>query len=106
VCRLKELKLLDAAHILGDLEARGDAVVSNGLSLCSIHHRAFDQDLVGVSPDYQVQVSGRLLEDEDGPMLELLKGFHGQALHVPRSASLRPDRERLAERYDRFLARA
>ncbi len=106
MCRLKEIRLLDAAHILGDLEERGDAVVANGLSLCSIHHRAFDEDLVGVSPDYEVRVSGRLLEDEDGPMLEVLKGFHGQALHVPRSAALRPDRERLAERYGRFLARA
>jgi len=106
VCRLKELKLLDAVHILGDLEECGDAVVANGLSLCSIHHRAFDQDLVGVSADYEVRVSLRLLEDEDGPMLELLKGFHGQSLHVPRSTALRPDRERLAERYDRFLARA
>jgi putative restriction endonuclease len=106
MCRLKELKLLDAAHILGDLEGRGDAVVANGLSLCSIHHRAFDADLVGVSPDYEVRVSSRLLEDEDGPMLELLKGFHGQGLHVPRSANLRPDRERLSERYERFLARS
>jgi hypothetical protein len=39
-------------------------------------------------------------------MLELLKGFHGQALQVPRSAALRPDRERLSERYERFLALA
>ena len=106
MCRLKEIRLLDAAHILGDLEERGDPAVANGLSLCSIHHRAFDQDLVGVSPDYEVRVSPTLLEDEDGPMLALLQGFHGQALHVPRRASLRPDRERLAERYDRFLARA
>lgn len=104
MCRLKELKLLDAAHILGDLEQGGDAVVANGMSLCSIHHRAFDQDLVGVSPDYEVRVSGRLLDDDDGPMLELLKGFHGQGLHVPRRVSLRPDRERLAQRYERFLA--
>ena len=106
VCRLREVRLLDAAHIVGDLEERGDAVVANGLSLCSIHHRAFDEDLVGVSPDYEVRVSSRLLEDEDGPMLEVLKGFHGQELHVPRSAPLRPDRERLAQRFDRFLARA
>ena len=106
MCRLKEVRLLDAAHIVGDLEERGDAVVPNGLSLCSIHHRAFDEDLVGVSPEYQVRVSARLFEDEDGPMLELLKGFHGQSLNVPRSATLKPDRERLAERYYRFLARA
>jgi putative restriction endonuclease len=106
VCRLQEMRLLDAAHIVGDLEERGDAVVSNGLSLCSIHHRAFDEDLVGISPDYEVRVSSRLLEDEDGPMLELLKGFHGEALQVPRTVAQRPDRERLADRYERFLARA
>jgi putative restriction endonuclease len=106
VCRLKEVRLLDAAHIVGDLEERGDAVVANGISLCSIHHRAFDQDLVGVSPYYEVRVSARLLDDEDGPMLDLLKGFHGQAIHTPRSAAYRPDRERLAVRFERFLATA
>ena len=57
MCRLKEVRLLDAAHIVGDLEERGDAVVANGLCLCSIHHRAFDENLVGVSPDYEVHVS-------------------------------------------------
>lgn len=106
ICRLKELRLLDAAHILGDLEERGEPIVSNGVSLCSIHHRAFDQDLVGIDPDYTVRVSRRLLDEEDGPMLELLKGFERQALAVPLSSALRPDRERLAERYERFLERA
>src|SRR5439155_23153159 len=76
ICRLKEGRLLDAAHIAGDLEVQGEPVVRNGLSLCSIHHRAFDQNLVGVSADYEVHVSKRLLDDEDGPMLELLKQFH------------------------------
>lgn len=103
ICRLKETRLLDAAHIVGDLEQRGEPVVANGLSLCSIHHRAFDQDLVGVSPDYQVHVASRLLEDEDGPMLELLKGFHAQPIVVPSRRSWKPDRERLAVRFDRFL---
>src|SRR5581483_8440934 len=32
--------------------------------------RAFDQHLIGVSPDYEVRVSRRLLEDDDGPMLD------------------------------------
>ena len=38
-------------------------------------------------------------------MLELLKGFHRSALQVPRAVPLRPDRERLAERFERFLSR-
>jgi putative restriction endonuclease len=102
ICRLKEVRLLDAAHIVGDLEAAGVATVTNGLSLCSIHHRAFDQDLVGVSPDYEVRVSRRLLDEEDGPMLDLLKNFHRKPLHLPRRTSLRPDRECLAARFVGF----
>ena len=103
ICRLKELRLLDAAHIVGDLEGAGEPLVTNGLSLCAIHHRAFDQNLVGVSPDYVVHVSRRLREDEDGPMLDLLKGFHERPLLVPRRAGDRPDRERLDARFVRFL---
>ncbi len=53
-----------------------------------------------------MHVSRRLLDDEDGPMLELLKGFHGRRISVPTSRVLQPERERLAERFDRFLARA
>lgn len=104
ICRLKEPRLLDAAHIVGDLEPRGEPVVSNGLSLCSIHHRAFDEQLVGVSPDYDVRVSRRLLDEDDGPMLELLKGFHGRAIELPQRRAWQPDRERLAARFERFLA--
>jgi putative restriction endonuclease len=91
---------------VGDADELGQPLVSNGLSLCSIHHRAFDQDLVGISPDREVRLSRRLLDDEDGPMLELLKGFHGGLIVVPTSRKLQPDRERLATRFERFLARA
>jgi putative restriction endonuclease len=103
ICTLKELRLLDAAHIVADVDLAGEPTVRNGLSLCSIHHRAFDQNLVGVSPDYRVHVSRRLLEDEDGPMLDLLKGFDSTRLHVPRRTSDQPDRDRLDARFARFL---
>ena len=105
ICRLKEIQLLDAAHIIGDLEELGEPTVNNGVSLCSIHHRAFDHHLVGIDADYTVRISPRLLEEDDGPMLELLKAFHAQPLLVPRPPALRPDRERLAARFERFLER-
>lgn len=104
ICRLKEGRLLDAAHIVGDLEERGEPTVSNGLSLCSIHHRAFDHDLVGITPDYQVRLARRMLHDEDGPMLDLLKTFHQQPIVLPTRNEWRPDKERLATRFERFLA--
>jgi putative restriction endonuclease len=104
VCRLKETRLLDAAHIVGDLESHGEPVVSNGLSLCSIHHRAYDEDLVAITPNYEVRVARRLLDEEDGPMLDLLKGFHRQPIVLPHRSAWRPDRDRLAQRFERFVA--
>jgi putative restriction endonuclease len=104
VCRLHEPRLLDASHIVADRDPAGVAAVRNGLAFCSIHHRAFDQNLVGVSPDYEVRIAPRLLDDEDGPMLDLLKGFHGGAIELPRSTASRPAREFLAERFEQFTA--
>jgi putative restriction endonuclease len=105
ICQLKEIRLLDAAHIVGDGEVHGEPVVKNGLALCSIHHRAFDHDLLGISPDYEVHLARDLLEEEDGPMLALLKTFDRQAIHVPRRSEWKPDRERLAQRFERFVER-
>jgi putative restriction endonuclease len=102
ICRLRELSLLDAAHIDPDPATEGEPFITNGLSMCTIHHRAFDQRLVGVSPDYEVHVSHRLLEEEDGPMLEVLKGFDRQTIHPPSRRANRPDRERLAARFEGF----
>lgn len=106
ICSLREERLLDAAHIISDADETGVPVVSNGVSLCSIHHRAFDNDLVGISPDYEVHVSRQLLDDDDGPMLELLKGFHRSPIVVPRRRSWRPDPDRLEVRFSRFQSAA
>jgi putative restriction endonuclease len=104
ICRLKERRLLDAAHIRADAAVDATAGVTNGLSLCTIHHRAYDQDLVGVDADYNVHVARRLLDDDDGPMLDLLKTFHGGRIVPPHREAARPDRELLAERFERFAA--
>jgi putative restriction endonuclease len=102
ICRLREVRLLDAAHIVADAEEEGVPTVSNGLSFCSIHHRAFDEDLVGIDPSLRVHVSRRLLDDEDGPMLDVLKGFHGTTIEAPSRRLWRPDPERLAIRFELF----
>lgn len=104
---LREHRLLDAAHIAPDKDEQlGQPIVPNGLPLSKIHHAAFDADLIGIDPDYRVHVSDRLLEQRDGPMLEALKQLQGSALHLPLRAGNRPDRERLAARFERFRAAA
>lgn len=103
ICNLKLGRLLEAAHIIGDARPGGDPVVTNGLSLCTIHHAAYDADLVGVSPDYVIEVNHQLLEQIDGPMLRHgLQEMHRRPLTVPSARSERPDRDRLDARYRQF----
>lgn len=103
-CRLRHRELLDAAHITADAAEAGEPVVSNGLSLCKLHHAAFDRHFLTVRPDFTVEVRSSILEEEDGPMLlHGLKGMHGQLIYLPREGSLQPDRDRLEERYAAFI---
>ena len=105
ICRLKHGDLLDAAHITADAAETGLAIVSNGLSLCKIHHAAYDRDLMGISPDYRVAINRALLDEVDGPMLKHgLQEMHGATIVVPSRLAERPDRDRLAARYANFLA--
>lgn len=106
LCRLRHRELLDAAHILGDAEG-GEPVVPNGISMCKIHHAAFDNWIFGIRPDYRIEVSSEVLAEHDGPTLRhALQEIHGALLEVPRSTRARPDSARLEERFERFLAAA
>lgn len=106
VCALHHAELLDAAHIIPDSDERGIPVVRNGMAMCKIHHAAYDQRILGVRPDYVVQIRRDLLEEIDGPMLEHgLNRRHDQPLMVlPRTRKERPDADFLQERYEQFLA--
>jgi putative restriction endonuclease len=105
VCTLKYPELLDAAHIISDSDERGLPVVTNGMAMCKIHHAAYDQDFLGVSPDYVVRINERLLADRDGPMLQFgLQAMDGKSLELPTRLDDRPDRDYLAERFARFVA--
>lgn len=105
VCNLKHVELLDAAHIVEDSDEHGAPEVTNGLSLCKIHHAAFDRKFLGISPDYVVHVNKPLLEEVDGPMLKHgLQEMNGRTLTLPAQRRDRPDRARLESRFEDFLA--
>ena len=104
LCRLRHPELLEAAHIIPDTEPDGDPVVPNGISLCRLHHGAFDRYLIGIRPDYTVEVQRSVLEETDGPMLKHgLQGAHNQRIWTPRSVEKKPNRDLLERRYERFL---
>lgn len=103
VCRLPFTELLEAAHIKPDSQG-GPARISNGLSLCKIHHGAYDADILGISPDYRVHIQDEVLRTFDGPTLQhSLKEMDGENLRqLPADPRSKPDRDYLAERFERF----
>lgn len=107
ICRLKHNELLEAAHIIPDNDPDGAATVSNGIALCSIHHAAYDRNILGIRPDCVVQVRKDVLTESDGPMLRYgLQGFQDQKINIPRQELLKPNPTFLQRRYSAFLSEA
>jgi putative restriction endonuclease len=103
VCRIRHEELLEAAHILPDGHPQGHPVVPNGVALCKLHHAAFDAHILGIRPDYQIEIRLDVLEETDGPMLKHgLQEFHRERLWTPHRPVLRPKPEFLEERYALF----
>ncbi|TXN31099.1 restriction endonuclease [Lacisediminihabitans profunda] len=103
ICSLKHGDLLDAAHIIADSDVYGFARVSNGLALCKIHHAAYDRNLLGITPDYEVRIDRELLDEIDGPMLRHgLQDMHGRRLNTPTRLVDSPSKDSLAVRFAEF----
>jgi len=103
LCRLKHSELLDAAHIIPDGEPESKPTVDNGLSLCKLHHAAFDKYFIGITPDYKIEVRKDILEEFDGPMLQHgLKELNGSKIFVPSKNIEKPKPDFLDVRYQRF----
>ena len=104
LCNLRHENLLDAAHIKEDSDG-GLPIVPNGVAMCAIHHRAFDGNVIGIRPDYVIEVRPDVLQESDGPTLQFaLQGVHAKGLRVPAQKAARPDAGLLEERYERFRA--
>ena len=102
-CKLKHIELLDAAHIIPDSEEHGQPIVQNGLSLCKIHHAAFDKNIIGITPDFTIKVRRDILEETDGPMLIFgIQSLENNKIILPKDKRNWPDRDRLEVRYQQF----
>jgi putative restriction endonuclease len=107
ICRLGHGRLLDAAHITPDNDETSSTSVTNGLSLCKIHHTAYDINILGIDPDYMVHVRSDILAEKDGPMLEHgIKGMDGIKLWVPSAPEGQPNPTRLEKRYAEYLGQS
>ena len=102
-CQLKHRELLDAAHIIEDSKG-GEPTVQNGISLCKIHHAAFDKNILGINEDYRIEVRKDILEEVDGPMLRYgLQDLNHKKMILLGSRKNYPDKKFIVDRYERFL---
>ena len=103
LCRLRHQELLDAAHIIPDAEEEGVPEVRNGIALCKLHHAAFDRFLLGIRPDFVIEIPPAILREKDGPLLlHGLQGLNLQKMVLPRSHKDYPDVALLEKRYVRY----
>lgn len=103
LCKLKHQELLDAAHIVPDSDPDGRPSVNNGIALCKLHHAAFDTFIIGISPDYKIEIRSDILKEIDGPMLKHgLIELHGSSIILPSQKVYWPDQILLDKRYQKF----
>lgn len=103
VTGMVEAKLIDAAHIIPDAEVGSSQLINNGIALSNIHHRAYDRGLIGIDPDYKIHVSDDIeLKDDNGFIKNAFTAYDQKVLFLPSNKKTRPDRDSLAQRYERF----
>ena len=101
VCELRVRPLLQGAHIVPDSEAAGVPTVQNGLSLCSIHHAAYDRSIVRIKSDYTIAVDQELIETGDNFARVSLSEFDGRRIVLPSDVTQRPNPDFLDLRFQR-----
>jgi putative restriction endonuclease len=104
LCRLRHAELLEAAHIREDSDG-GEPIVPNGVAMCAIHHKAFDNAVLGIRPDYVIEIRKDVMDEKDGPtLMHALQGIHSNKITLPEVRGAWPREDLLEERYERFRA--
>lgn len=97
--------LLEACHIVGWSEdANNRTNPHNGLSLTPTLHRAYDNMLLAITPDYKVVVSESLLHDSSLRIFtkSFFKSINGMTIAMPDRFA--PSRQLLSIHYNSFLS--
>jgi putative restriction endonuclease len=81
---------LDAAHIRWH-QANGPSIVSNGLALCSLHHKLFDRGTFSLSETFKIEVSARV--NGSVGLKEHLAPFSSNPIMLPSVTAARPDQD-------------
>jgi putative restriction endonuclease len=56
------LELIEAAHIVPHSHEKGTDVIGNGISLCALHHTAYDRSLIYFDTDFNILINTTKME--------------------------------------------
>ena len=97
------VELLEACHIVDwSSDKKNRLNPSNGICLNLLFHRAYDKHYIGISPDYIIHISERLLDNggDNTDLVKLFKKYHKTTILLP--DRFLPDRELLSLHYEDF----
>lgn len=102
---INNAKLLHACHIVGWSDNESNRTnPQNGLCLNVLFHKAYDENLIGISPDYEIFISeeffGTKLKEVDCHTKEYVMSYNNRKLLMPKR--FLPDRDLLAIHYESF----
>ena len=98
-------KLLQACHIVSwSMDEANRTNPQNGLCMNYLFHKAYDEYLLGISPDYDIIISdkffGEKLKDVDSKTLDYVRSFNNRKIIMPKR--FLPNRDLLADHFTKF----
>ena len=104
VTGLKVTQLIEAAHILPWAKREDLRLVpANGIALCSLLHRAYDAELMGIDASGLVHISPRLLKGAQKSRFETFFAELDGRVRLRKADRFTVDPELLDEKYKTFL---
>ena len=100
--------LLQASHIVSwSKDENNRTNPENGLCLNVLFHKAYDENLLGITPDYEIMIAEDFIGSATNEISEYtityVHGFHKRKLTMPRR--FLPNRDYLAAHYESFCNR-
>lgn len=97
--------LLEASHIIGwSKDSANRTNPENGLCLNSLFHRAYDENLIGITPDYIIQISDEFFGDKVQEVSEETRKYvlelNNRKIILP--SRFLPNQDLLAKHYEEF----
>ena len=83
---------LEAAHIKW-FQVGGPDIETNGLALCSLHHKLLDRGAIAINEDLKIIVSEKVDDTGTPGLQEWVFDFDGKKIRAPRNKIYRPKPE-------------